>query len=62
LAKCEITNFDTVYKKEETEDFNLEEIEKKALEQLRSGNSLYRKDGMFAPMLKSFLEPAWRVS
>jgi putative transposase len=40
------------------ERFNLEEIKKKALEQFRSGKSLYGKDGAFAPMLKSFLESA----
>lgn len=40
------------------EQFNLEEIKKKALEQFRSGQSLYGKDGAFAPMLKSFLESA----
>jgi putative transposase len=42
----------------EKEQFNLEEIRKKALEQFRSGKSLYGKDGAFAPMLKSFLEAA----
>ena len=42
----------------EKEQFNLEEIKKKALEQFRSGKSLYGKDGAFAPMLKSFLEAA----
>jgi transposase-like protein len=40
------------------EQFNLEEIKKKTLEQFRSGKSLYGKDGAFAPMLKSFLEAA----
>lgn len=40
------------------EQFNLEGIKKKALEQFRSGKSLYGKDGAFAPMLKSFLEAA----
>ena len=40
------------------EQFNLEEIKKKALEQFRSGKSLYGKDGAFGPMLKSFLEAA----
>ncbi len=40
------------------EQFNLEEIRKKALEQFRSGKSLYGKDGAFAPMFKSFLEAA----
>jgi transposase-like protein len=40
------------------EEFNLEEIKKKALAQLRSGQSLYGKDGAFAPLLKSFLEAA----
>lgn len=40
------------------EQFNLEDIKKKALEQFRSGKSLYGKDGAFAPMLKSFLEAA----
>jgi transposase-like protein len=42
----------------EKEQFNLEEIKKKALEQFRSGKSLYGKNGAFAPMLKSFLEAA----
>jgi putative transposase len=40
------------------EQFNLEEIKKKALEQFRSGKSLYGKDGAFSPMFKSFLESA----
>lgn len=40
------------------EEFNLEEIKKKALDQLRSGKSLYGKDGAFAPLLKNFLEAA----
>jgi len=40
------------------EEFNLEEIRKKALEQFRSGKSLYGKDGAFGPLLKSFLEAA----
>lgn len=40
------------------EEFNYEEVKKKALEQLRSGKSLYGKDGAFAPLLKSFLESA----
>lgn len=42
----------------EKEQFDLEAIRKKALEQFRSGKSLYGKDGAFAPMLKSFLEAA----
>ena len=42
----------------EKEQFDLEEIKKRALEQFRSGKSLYGKDGAFAPMLKSFLEAA----
>lgn len=33
-------------------------MKKKALEQLRSGKSLYGKDGAFAPLLKSFVEAA----
>lgn len=45
-------------KKKKQEDFNLEEIKKKALEQFLSGKSLYGKDGAFAPMLKAFLESA----
>jgi transposase-like protein len=34
------------------------DIEKKALEQFKSGKSLFGKDGAFAPLLKSFLEKA----
>lgn len=37
------------------------ELEKKALEQLLSGKSLFGKDGAFAPMLKSFIEKALSV-
>ncbi|MFC5283236.1 IS256 family transposase [Pedobacter alpinus] len=33
-------------------------MKRKALEQLRSGKSLYGKDGAFAPLLKSFLDSA----
>lgn len=33
-------------------------MKQKALEQLRSGKSLYGKDGAFAPLLKSFLYSA----
>lgn len=33
-------------------------MKQKALEQLRSGKSLYGKDGAFAPLLKSFLDSA----
>ena len=32
------------------------ELEKKALSQFLSGQSLFGKDGAFAPMLKNFLE------
>ena len=35
-----------------------EVLEKKALDQLLSGKSLFGKDGAFAPMLKSFIEKA----
>jgi putative transposase len=38
--------------------FDYEGTKKKALEQLRSGKSLFGKDGAFAPMLKEFLESA----
>lgn len=33
-------------------------LEKKAIEQFKSGKSLFGKDGAFAPLLKSFLEKA----
>ena len=33
-------------------------MKQKALEQFRSGKSLFGKDGAFAPLLKSFLEAA----
>lgn len=36
----------------------INEMERKALEQFRSGKSLYGKDGAFAPLLKGFLEKA----
>lgn len=37
---------------------NNEELRKKALEQLKSGKSLFGKDGAFAPLLKNFIEKA----
>jgi len=43
-------------KQEET--LGYEHMKKKALEQIRSGKSLYGRDGAFAPLLKSFLEAA----
>src|SRR5690625_4662224 len=36
----------------------LAQLQKKALEQLQSGESLFGNDGAFAPMLKSFIESA----
>ena len=36
----------------------LAQLQKKALEQFKSGKSLFGKDGAFAPMLKQFLEAA----
>lgn len=38
-------------RQEETLEY--EQMKKKALEQLRTGKSLYRKNGAFAPLLKS---------
>jgi putative transposase len=43
-------------KTEEPLDYEL--MKQTALEQLRSGKSLYGKDGAFAPLLKSFLDSA----
>lgn len=40
------------------DELNLDGIEKKALEQFKSGKSLFGKDGAFAPLLKSFIEKA----
>lgn len=40
------------------EPFDYEEIKRKTLEQLRSGKSLFGKDGAFAPLLKDILEAA----
>ena len=36
----------------------LTKLQSKALEQFKSGKSLFGKDGAFAPMLKQFLEAA----
>ncbi|QJB35762.1 IS256 family transposase [Chitinophaga oryzae] len=38
--------------------FDYEELKRKTLEQLRSGKSLFGKDGAFAPLLKDILEAA----
>jgi transposase-like protein len=40
------------------EKFDYEELKRKTLEQLRSGKSLFGKDGAFAPLLKDILEAA----
>ncbi|NDV80312.1 IS256 family transposase, partial [Dysgonomonas sp. 511] len=40
------------------EEFKFEEIKNKALEQLKSGQSLLGKDGAFAPLLESILNAA----
>src|SRR6201999_63909 len=40
------------------EKFDYEALKKKTLEQLRSGKSLFGKDGAFAPLLKDILEAA----
>ncbi len=39
-------------------DFDFDSMKDKALEQLRSGESLYGKNGAFAPLMKKFLEVA----
>lgn len=38
--------------------FDYDGLKKKALEQFRSGKSLFGKDGTFAPLLNEFLESA----
>lgn len=43
---------------EKNEKFDYNELKKKTLEQLRSGKSLFGKDGAFAPLLKDILEAA----
>src|SRR5699024_11464080 len=50
--------FDIVIMSIKENDFDFESMKDKALEQLRSGKSLYGKDGAFAPLLKRFLEAA----
>ncbi|GAA0564274.1 IS256 family transposase [Chitinophaga japonensis] len=40
------------------EKFDYESLKRKTLEQLRSGKSLFGKDGAFAPLLKDILEAA----
>ena len=36
----------------------IDQLQSKALEQFKTGKSLFGKDGAFAPMLKQFLEAA----
>ena len=40
------------------EQHELDKLQKKALEQFKSGESLFGKDGAFGPMLKGFIEAA----
>src|SRR5690606_33876396 len=42
-------------------DSDFESMKDKALEQLRSGASLYGKNGAFAPLMKKFLEAALKA-
>ena len=44
--------------KQKQEDPEYEALKKKAIQQLKTGQSLFGKDGAFAPMLKEFLESA----
>jgi putative transposase len=44
--------------KKKEEQLSAEELKKKVLKQFMSGESLYGKNGAFAPMIKSFLESA----
>lgn len=39
----------------------IDELQKKALKQFKSGESLFGKDGAFAPMLKNFIEAAMQA-
>src|SRR5690606_19922299 len=50
--------FDIVIMSIHENDFDFESMKDKALEQLRSGESLYGKNGAFAPLMKKFLEAA----
>lgn len=43
---------------EKKDKFDYEDLKRKTLEQLRSGKSLFGKDGAFAPLLKDILEAA----
>jgi putative transposase len=43
---------------EKKDKFDYEALKKKTLEQIRSGQSLFGKDGAFAPLLKDILEAA----
>lgn len=40
------------------DNINYNELKNKALKQFRSGQSLFGKDGAFAPLLKTFLKEA----
>ena len=42
-------------KKEQSEPFNYEQAKQKVKEQLRSGKSLFGKEGAFAPLLQEML-------
>ena len=50
--------FDIVIMSIKESDFDFESMKDLALEQLRSGESLYGKNGAFAPLMKKFLEAA----
>ena len=57
MSKSKRLTFSTVNMNNEN-GLDYELMKQKALEQLRSGKSLYGKDGAFAPLLKSFLDAA----
>ncbi len=41
-----------------TENLDIEQLKKKALEQFKEGKSVFRKGGAFAPLIKSVVEAA----
>jgi putative transposase len=53
-----LKTFNTVFFMDEESKFDYEELKAKTLAQLRSGKSLFGKDGAFAPLLKDILEAA----
>jgi putative transposase len=58
VSKLNLLILNTVKMKKENKSIDYSALKEKTLEQLRSGKSLFGKDGALAPLLKDIIETA----